>query len=243
MPTRRVIKTEPPPVQHGSIFRWDSQDESVYREVFVQNCYRLPDRFETSDVIVDVGGNCGFFAWACTRRGSSRVFSYEPDYQNYWRMQKLCATINGHEKWRQYHKAVWRSDKKEQVRLTRRAPCLTAMSTCCEPSGQKVESIGLDEILDRFAEVRFLKVDAEGAEYPIILTSQKLRTCKEIAVEVHTQLYPRWSELNCTWQALLAKIRAAGFEATYEPDRKAPDFIGMIRAKRIDLPEDPGRNP
>lgn len=57
--------------------RKNTQDEFIVKEVYEENCYRLPDDL-SGKVIVDIGANIGAFAAACVDRGVQIVWSYDP---------------------------------------------------------------------------------------------------------------------------------------------------------------------
>jgi hypothetical protein len=52
-------------------FRPGTLDRLIFDSVVAHNEYRLPERFEPPDVVVDVGGHIGTFAYAVARRASS----------------------------------------------------------------------------------------------------------------------------------------------------------------------------
>lgn len=70
-------------------FRPNTQDEDIYNEVYVKNCYKLPDDL-TGKVIVDIGANIGCFTIACLERGASRVIACEPDHENFKLLARHC---------------------------------------------------------------------------------------------------------------------------------------------------------
>jgi len=65
------------------LFREGTSDENIHKSVVEFNEYRIPERFETDDLILDIGAHVGNFAYACTQRGAGRVMCFEPDPENY----------------------------------------------------------------------------------------------------------------------------------------------------------------
>ena len=63
-------------------FRPGTLDRMIFDGVVALDEYRLPERFEPDDVVVDVGGHIGSFAYAVVRRGGKHVWSIEPDRTN-----------------------------------------------------------------------------------------------------------------------------------------------------------------
>jgi hypothetical protein len=51
--------------------------------------------------------------------------------------------------------------------------------------GPIVKAVSLDEIVDAARSIRFLKIDCEGSEWPILYTCTKLDQIQEIAGEYH----------------------------------------------------------
>jgi len=183
-------------------YRPGTQDEEAFREVMSENCYRLPSRLRADDVVVDVGAHIGNFSLACILRGAGRVLAFEPDRDNF---RYLTSNL---ERWigaTARNAAVWRSDKIEQVHFTGypaqnafldAAPYANACGSCMPQvnvSGvnerRPVESVPLDQILEGIAadgkRVRLLKLDCEGAEFPILYTSKRLDLVDEICGELH----------------------------------------------------------
>jgi hypothetical protein len=103
-------------------------------------------------------------------------------------------------------------------------------------AGEPVEKIAFDEIVDALTNqgkkrIRMLKLDCEGAEWPILLTSQRLHLIDEICGEFH-ELGGEFPEINegrgsshsifCigeepkfTIKRLVTHLEAAGFTVTF----------------------------
>lgn len=71
-----------------SLFRAGSSDENICNSVIRDNEYKLPDAFEPTDLVVDVGACIGAFAYACVQRGAGRVMCFEPDPENFWLLRQ-----------------------------------------------------------------------------------------------------------------------------------------------------------
>src|SRR5262249_8528544 len=54
-----------------------TQDEQIWRENHIENCYRLPDDM-TGMRVLDIGAHIGIFAIECLKRGAARVTCVEP---------------------------------------------------------------------------------------------------------------------------------------------------------------------
>lgn len=181
-------------------FRSGTLDPLIFDAVVAHNEYRLPERFGPGDIVVDVGAHIGSFAYAVARRGGKHVWSIEPDAAN-------CALAAGHLRpyidqghVRLIHAAVWRSDPNDdELRLDgyhamsypgMEGVVNTGGGSVVWGRGEPVAKIAFDDVVDLATNradrrVRLLKLDCEGAEWPIVLTSQRLHLIDEIVGEFH----------------------------------------------------------
>src|SRR4030065_90765 len=90
-----------------------------------------------------------------------------------------------------FNKAVWRSDRKDKLFLTIPNHRNTGSgSVIWGTTGQEVDTISLDDIILNITEngrkrIRLIKIDCEGAEFPILLTSKILHLVDNICGEYH----------------------------------------------------------
>ena len=176
--------------QEGIILRGGTCDSKIFNTVVNENQYQLPERFHSTDVVIDVGAHVGSFAYACNKRGARTIVAFEPDNENFklaWsNLKPLGPRV------RIYGKAVWRSDRHPTSLIysgyNSASPTLDTGSGTVLVQGEEkpsqtrnmVSCIGLDRILQRFKRVRLLKLACEGAEWPILFTSKELRRVEEI---------------------------------------------------------------
>ncbi|HEY9659160.1 MAG TPA: FkbM family methyltransferase [Allocoleopsis sp.] len=173
-------------------FRPGTIDQVVFRTVYEQNEYRVPEHLAATDVVIDIGAHIGSFAYLCWLRGSRQVFAFEADPENARLAQQNLKETNVNLK----QAAVWRSDVKAggmlfhggYAEMLPDGPDPVGVNTgggnVFAEAGTPVPTVSLDEIIgDR--QVRMLKVDCEGSEFPILLTSQKLRNCACVIGEYH----------------------------------------------------------
>jgi FkbM family methyltransferase len=183
-------------------FRNGTLDEAIFNGVAGRNEYRLPDRFASNDIVIDVGAHIGSFAQAVLARGCQNVTGIEADGANF----EIAAEYlrpqleSGHLKL--VRGAAWRSDRNtDELRFDGYHPfpksfagmqgiLNTGNGSVIWGSGEPVAKIAFDEIVDRATNhgehrVRLLKLDCEGAEWPILLTSQRLGLIDEICGEFH----------------------------------------------------------
>jgi FkbM family methyltransferase len=171
-------------------FREGTQDWSIFNATFLANEYRLPDALEPDDVVIDIGTHIGSFSYLALVRGAGRVYSFEPDVANFELATRNLRVFG--DRVRLERKAVWRSDRKnddlyasDRIGPNTGGGCLIWME-----SGEKLEVVALDDVIDEATEggrkrIKVLKVDCEGSEYPILLTSRKLHLVDTICGEYH----------------------------------------------------------
>jgi FkbM family methyltransferase len=172
-------------------FRPQTDDECIWRMV-ANGEYRLPLRFEATDVIIDVGAHIGSFSHTCLVRGAGRVFSFEPETSNHAMAATNLAGFGSRNQL--YNLAVWRSDGvNRQLFHKRHHPDSANTGAWCVATddGQSISWVAFDQFLDEARDsfgvrrVRLLKLDCEGSEYGILLTSKRLSMIEEICGEYH----------------------------------------------------------
>lgn len=219
------------------------QCRTVWLDVVARNEYRLPDSFAPGDMIIDVGGNVGAFAYAAARRGAGRVLSYEPfpgsAAKARHNLELLPACVV-------YPAAVWRSDLPAgsvPLHPHQGLAFTGGYSTVLPPSdpGWTVPAVPLDELLRGLGRVRLLKVDCEGGEYPILYTSRGLGRVTEIVGEYHHGALPELAGVRpvggwpqpWTAEGLVRYLAGEGFAVTTEA---ASPTHGLFWARRQQQP-------
>ena len=227
-------------------------DRFIYEQVVERNEYCLPDRFGSADAVVDLGVHIGAFALAALTRGCGHVYGVEADREN---LRLAAANL------RQYiddgavtltHGAAWRSDLNDDELAFQGYPSYGATvntgggRVVLARNGEPVPKVNFDAfILDATHEgkrrVRFLKVDCEGSEWPILLTSERFDLVDEIAGEFHevgedgTDSEGIYAGSTC--EELGETLGEQGFDVTFRPYPLRVHFfrsIGLFFAKRKD---------
>lgn len=157
-----------------------ARDQDVWQAAFVQDEYHCP-AFEATDVVVDLGMHIGGFACRAWMNGSRRVYGFEVDADS-------CAlAIRNSEKFGDgiscFNLAVIGENHVGPVRYNGGWSILTS-------EGGEIEARSLDEIIEMTGPIRFLKIDIEGSEWPVLYTCTRLSEVQEIAGEYHTSLVP-----------------------------------------------------
>jgi FkbM family methyltransferase len=242
-----------------ALLRRGTYDEAIWNSVHFEYP-TVPTSFDAGDIVLDVGCHTGAFCDLAARRGAT-VVGYEANRENH-----ALAVINLHElaSVTLHHAAVWRSDV-SPGRLTF-TPSVDTANTgggsvlfdtqedhwAARPaehpdpappdmalSTHDVSTVPLDDILVDLGAVRFLKIDVEGAEFPILLTATELGRVGAIAGEYHeladrdmTALSPgaRVGDERYSADLLRRRLDDAGFEkVTFVPDRYGRGFFSAER--------------
>jgi FkbM family methyltransferase len=160
-------------------------------------------RFAEGDRVLDAGSHIGAFSALASRRGA-RVVGYEAARENWLLARSNTAPCPSSE---QRWGALWRSDgpagwipfdpplyaantgagqvlfvepPSAAFREEGTGPRRTAL-----PLAGQVPAVPLDDVLRELERVRLLKLDVEGAEFPILLTSSELGRVEQIVGEIH----------------------------------------------------------
>ncbi len=187
-------------MESGFQFRPGTSDEAIFHNVFHQNEYGLPDRLGSEAVIIDIGVHIGSFCYTALSRGASRVFGFEADPENFRCAKRNLAPFGDRAQIR--HAAAWRSD--ERVASLNLCDCPEPTNTGWrevfgEGTGTSVAAVPFDEIVRDATDygrkrVSILKIDCEGSEFPILLTSRTLNLVDTILGEFHEFNSPNYPE-------------------------------------------------
>jgi FkbM family methyltransferase len=208
----------------------------------------LPHSFALGEVVLDVGSHTGAFCKLAAGRGAT-VIGYEANRENH-----ALASINlaGQPSITLHQTAVWRSDLHGaelvftpnahrdntgggsvlfataddhwRVRPAEGGPPVAKKAPL---STHVVPTVALDTILGAVGPVRFLKIDVEGAEFPILLTASRLDLVGAIGGEYHAFTDAQMDALapaarvgrECYTADLLRRhLEANGFAVVVRPD-------------------------
>jgi FkbM family methyltransferase len=220
------------------IFREGTFDRDIWEGVINYNEYRLPEVFAAHDIILDIGMHIGSFCYAALTRGCRNVYGFEADRENF-----LIAVQNLKmfgDRVHPYHKAVWRSDRTgDALFFAGYGSNNTGGGTILyNTTGEKLDVIAFDEIIREVTNegqkrIRMVKIDCEGSEYPILLTSRLLHLIDSIHGEYHNCPIPTVARIDGVERFSIAELTQHLEKAGFQVESFAkPDNIGMFFATR-----------
>lgn len=219
-------------------FRTGTHDDIVWRDVVARNEYRLPDRFGPSAKVLDIGGHIGAFVHAAVSRGAALVHSYEAHPDNFRMLMCNCRSMN--DRVRVHQAAVWRSDGETRELFMKPLSDRTGSVSLFHATPKDLRIgrvVPLDSILKEMTadgkDVSLMKIDVEGAEYPILFTSRLLSRVREICGEYHRFGRPEWAGVDgfpvYDWPALGKHLKGQGFRVEF---LHVHPKVGLFFAKR-----------
>lgn len=237
-----------------------TDDFSNFESVIHHNEYRLPPCYPVEARIIDIGAHIGTFAAAVYRRGARWIYCYEADHGNFQMLRKNMEDLGENAK--ALCCAVWRSDKRVSWLRFRPSENMTRTGggNVLRDYGQEVIAIPLDQIIDDVTRkgdrVHTLKLDCEGSEWPILLTSNRLGLVDRIIGEYHeiggpNMEYVREGQAHpteipeiaqvgkygiYTIEVLAKYLMDQGFMIQHIPAKENP-WLGKFWAKRTELIE------
>lgn len=210
---------------------WDSQ---IFRECYVENEYNI-NSFKSEDVIIDLGTHIGSFALLAYEKGSRRVYTYEATADNYLLAKDNLKNTNVE----LFNLAVWRSDQEEKdLDFDKNIRDFNTGMGRVVPDGFvgtnmiKVKSVQLDTILNKFSEVKLLKIDVEGSEYPILYTSCQLEKIQQICGEFHEYEDNQINGYNFDRDGLKRFFFDKGFDTEFKEESWS-NKCGFFKATKI----------
>jgi FkbM family methyltransferase len=210
-------------------------DYHVFREVFLEDAYRLGRCRADLDTVVDVGANVGFFAVRAAGL-ARRVVCFEPARSNLERLAENVAgcpnveTVRAAIAGSSGHRTLYRPSGAKADDLYSLHP---TVGDATGAAHEQVAAIDLDEAFVRHRVERcdLLKIDVEGGEYEILgsASASTLGRVERICCEYH-DVRPRTPENR--WPALVRVLEAHGFEVERAPHPTAEN-LGLVFARRV----------
>jgi FkbM family methyltransferase len=222
-----------------------TNDGLIYANVVTRNEYRIPDDLGGA-VVIDIGVHIGTFSHLVLTRGAAEVHGFEPEASNFMFARRNLAPFG--DRVHLLRGAVWRSDAEAgSLHFWRSTDAANAGggTLIWETDGPLVDSVPFDDVVERVSlngerRIDLVKIDCEGAEFPILLTSRRLDIIDRIVGEYHElrgELPPHVrvpGHDQFTIDRLAAGLEQNGFAVTLEP-QAAGSFgeLGLFFADRV----------
>ncbi len=200
-------------------------DRQFFNRIFARDEYRLePLSKRPCECIVDVGGQIGLFAVRASFV-AKRVLTFEPMAENFALLQRnLSAARFGHV--RAVRAAV--TDRSGTMTLHRSAftghhSLYMKPAAALRKGTEHVPALSLEQLFhdNDVKHCDLLKLDCEGAEYPILYTApdEVLRKIARIHMEYHgvDGSQPRWCG-----EELKRFLEGTGYTVDFLPSRRPP---------------------
>lgn len=231
-------------MQREFYLRPGTNDDVIYTNVVTRNEYRLPEDISGA-VVIDIGMHVGAFSHLALMLGAAEVHGFEPEATNYScavkNLARFGACVHLH------NRAVWRSDIAAPALhfwCSTDAANAGGGTVIWDTDGPLVDAVPFDAVVDTITEnakrrISMLKIDCEGAEFPILLTSSRLDRIDRIVGEYHELRgeLPRHMRIpGCeqfTVEVLAAYLERSGFTVTLEQQAMATfGALGLFFAER-----------
>ena len=161
-------------------------DRSTINEVFIHKLY--PYEIQPSDIVVDIGAHVGVFTvFAAKKAYNGEVYSYEPEPTNFKQLKKNVV-LNHLKNVKETRTGV---AGRKGMRTFYVSNQHTGGNSIIKVPGKKIKAkfTTLKDIIDdnEIDVIDFLKVDVEGAEYEILLSTPKeyFNKIKRMGLEYH----------------------------------------------------------
>ena len=211
------------------VVRHHTPDVLVLDEIFSQREYELPppvrDAFAEATVplaVLDLGANIGLFgAFVLVQYPEARIVALEPDPANA-AIHERAIDANPRADWTLVQAAA--ANEPGTLRFT---PGGFSRSHAADPGGDAIE-VPADDVLPRIAEADLVKIDIEGAEWPLLADPRFAETrAQAFVLEYHPEGCPGADPRGEAERALAG----AGFEVASGPAK--PQFgTGVLWAWR-----------
>jgi FkbM family methyltransferase len=171
---------------------WESHDNFPLRKIFREGCYQpLPiidsaiKRSGRRACVLDLGGHLGYFAaFVLARYPQANVVTFEPKPEHaHW--IRACIEINGlQERWQLVEACAHTDDGTLRLAAGRSIGSRLASLSGEQENVMEVAARNVFSYVDR---ADLVKIDIEGAEWPLILDERFAAACpRAVVIEYHS---------------------------------------------------------
>jgi FkbM family methyltransferase len=170
----------------------DGFDYPTFWEIFINGDYEKEPScvVEEGDVVLDIGGNKGFFTLNAIQKGASEVFCVEPVKDSFEQIIKIANIFSNI---KPINKAVGENDGTIEMYIDKDSSATNCVTTHGKLFGREtnmfeVDSININTLLKQIdTKINFMKVDCEGSEFELFktITDKNLKSINKLVVETH----------------------------------------------------------
>jgi FkbM family methyltransferase len=225
------------PLPHDGWMSTDSPEElKVFWHVFVRRCYRLPRQCDT---IIDAGANIGLFSvWAAREAPSARIIAVEPAPSTFQRLCRAIRVNRVEDRIEPLQLGLAAETGERTMRVgaesPRRALVLQGAEVPADEKTIAVRCVSLAELLAQHEldSVDLLKMDIEGAEWEVLLSSTRsvLSRVRHLELEYH-EVNARYGH---TPEKLFAHLATAGHRLMRREEDAFRTGLASFRQERAD---------
>ena len=191
----------------------------VFKEIFMEDFYsidRLLKHIPDKSVILDIGGNAGYFSFLiASRKRNAEIFAFEPIAENISVFRSNIKRNLGLENRLHLEQKAVTGKKQLSVSLFFDNISHNTVVASVYPEFSdankkeiRIDAISLAEIIEenKLARIDLIKLDCEGSEYPILYDSpsEVWPVIRCLAVEVH-ELDADKKNFRCLYSFLQGK--------------------------------------
>jgi FkbM family methyltransferase len=167
----------------------------VIKEICLDHQYELASvEFEDGWTVLDIGAGLGDFSVTMARKNPhGSIYAYEPFAPSYALLQQNLR-LNGVTHVATFPLAIAADSGSAQMHIASEAVAHSTISAGEGPAlgMTPVQTVSLDQVLDslQIARCDYLKMDCEGAEYPVFLNASAatLQRIRRLCLEYHDNL-------------------------------------------------------
>jgi FkbM family methyltransferase len=176
----------------------DADNYAVFKEIFVEDFYKIDaivKNLDAQPLIIDIGANRGLFcAMMLSKKPGSKIIAYEPLPENTVQLEKFKVLNADKTKNLQVYQQAVSGTPEKTIKIYTGGADSGAIASIYRDFDSRnsveieVAATTLTDILQNLeAPVDILKIDCEGAEYPILYNTSKetLQRVTTMLIEVH----------------------------------------------------------
>ena len=170
----------------------NKSDSIAFFENYFLKVNNPNERFEIKkeDIVIDVGSHVGYFTmYAANNANQGTVYSIEP-YKESFEILKKNLKLNNLTNVKSFNAAISKVTKQVTLYIDKNNQIGNSIfKTDNTTESKKVDSFSLEDFVEnnKIEKINFLKLDCEGAEFEILLNTNKelIKKINKISAEIH----------------------------------------------------------